>query len=342
MLAFALMMCVVTSDDPWQAQHSGTTARLRGLCVVDENTAWASGQHGTVLRTTDGGKTWKRLEIPDAADCDFRDIEAFDKTTAWILAIGPGERSRIYKTGDAGLTWKLVHQLADPRGFLDAIAFWDPNHGIAVGDPVEGKFMVLVTNDAGESWHAPEQIKMPAALEREGAFAASGTCLVADGNERAYFATGGAGVSRVFHTPDQGRTWQFANTPILAGNASSGAFSLAFHGERQGIAVGGDYQNPDHTTSLIAITENAGETWIKPRIRGPRGYRSCVAWSPGTDALVAVGPTGTDILRAGATAWERLSEQGFHACAFAKQGGLGWAVGENGAIARIELPLKPR
>src|SRR5579863_5724378 len=79
----------------WQSQSSGTTARLRGLSVVDEQTAWVTGQAGTCLRTTDGGTTWIVRPIPDTSTLDFRDVHGFDAQTAAVLSAGPGDLSRI-------------------------------------------------------------------------------------------------------------------------------------------------------------------------------------------------------------------------------------------------------
>ena len=85
---------------------------------------------------------------------------------------------------------------------------------------------------------------MPAALPGEGAFAASGTCLVVQGDRNAWFGTGGG---RVFRSTDRGRTWTVHKTPIRAGNGSSGIFSLTFWDADHGVAVGGDYKEPDRT-----------------------------------------------------------------------------------------------
>ena len=76
--------------------------------------------------------------MPGAAGLDFRDIHAVDARTAYLLSIGPGDRSRIYKTDDGGTTWTLSFTNRDPQGFLDAIAFWDGERGLALGDPLDG------------------------------------------------------------------------------------------------------------------------------------------------------------------------------------------------------------
>ena len=74
----------------WVKQPVNTTAAFRGLSVVNEKVVWASGTGGTVIRTIDAGKTWDVITVPDAGKLDFRDIEAFDVNTAYILSIGNG------------------------------------------------------------------------------------------------------------------------------------------------------------------------------------------------------------------------------------------------------------
>src|SRR6185436_9352763 len=90
----------------WQAQTSGVASRLRGVSAVSERVVWASGEKGTVLRTADGGATWTKLTVPDAAALDFRDVDAVSDSTAYLLSIGKGTASRIFKTTDAGAHWQ--------------------------------------------------------------------------------------------------------------------------------------------------------------------------------------------------------------------------------------------
>ena len=87
----AALVSLGAAQQGWQPQPSGTTVRLRGVSAVSERVAWASGDKGTFLRTTDGGKTWKAGMVPGAEQLDFRDVDAFSATTAYLLAIGPGD-----------------------------------------------------------------------------------------------------------------------------------------------------------------------------------------------------------------------------------------------------------
>jgi photosystem II stability/assembly factor-like uncharacterized protein len=320
----------------WTAQPSGSKARLRGLAVVNKNVIWASGTQGTYVRTIDGGMTWSAGTVQGADSLDFRDVHASDEHTAFLLSIGEGEKSRIYQTTDGGTTWTLRFTNRDPRVFLDAIAFWDADHGIALGDPVDGRFTILTSEDSGITWKRSPLEQMPLALKGEGAFAASGTCLIVQGKLNAWFGTGGTARARVFRTSDRGQSWTVHETPVASGVASAGIFSLAFRDELNGIAVGGDYKAPDQTQRVIATTADGGVTWTKPVGAGPTGYRSAVCFVPGANQplVVCVGPAGSDLSSDGGRSWKPLGKQGFHAVAFVSPIDGGWGVGEGGLIAR--------
>ncbi|MGE5362051.1 MAG: WD40/YVTN/BNR-like repeat-containing protein [Bacteroidales bacterium] len=334
--AMAFMAFVMVSVPTWQDQPSGTAERLRGVAAVDARTAWACGNRGTVLRTTDGGRRWTPVAVPGAETLDFRDIEALDATIAFVLAIGAGDKSRIYKTVDGGRHWVPSFTNNDPRAFYDALGFWNAQTGLAVGDPVDGRFAVLTTSDGGKTWVGVDRSAMPAALPGEGAFAASGTCLVVGPSAHAWFVTGGAARARVFRSTDGGRTWQVADTPLAAGVASAGGFSVAFADDRHGIVVGGDYRKEPEKSENAAVTGDGGVTWT--RVTPLAGFRSAVTFVPGTRGrgVIATGPAGSDWSIDGGNTWAPMAGPGFHALSIAARDGNGWGVGENGRIARIE------
>src|SRR5689334_100787 len=141
-----LIMLALLAMPHWTVQTSGVNVRLRGVSAVTENVAWASGAGSTVLRTVDAGATWQKLTVTSDA-LDFRDIDAIDAQTAYVLSIGNGPASRIYKTIDAGKTWTLQFKNEDPKAFFDAMSFWDADHGIVFGDSVDGQLYILTTND---------------------------------------------------------------------------------------------------------------------------------------------------------------------------------------------------
>ncbi|TDD63750.1 oxidoreductase [Actinomadura rubrisoli] len=321
----------------WRLTPTGTDSRLRGLAAVGRKVAWAAGSGGTVLRTTDAGRTWRKVGPADAAGLELRDIEAFDADRAVVLAIGEGDASRVYRTSDGGRTWTLGFKNDHPKAFYDCMTFSDSRHGLAVSDPVDGRFRLIATSDAGRSWRVLPGKGMPEALPGEAAFAASGQCLVGHGRRDVWLATGGAARSRVFHSRDRGLTWTVSDTPLPSG-ASQGVFAVAFRDTRHGIAVGGDYRPGEPSPSAAATTSDGGRTWhLAPR--PPAEYRSGVTWPAYTGpAALAVGPTGSDGTLDGGRSWTRFDTGGFDTVDCASDGGC-WATGEKGRAARLTFSL---
>jgi photosystem II stability/assembly factor-like uncharacterized protein len=280
-------------------QKSNTTENLRGISVLANEVAWASGTHGTYLRTTDGGNSWHVAQVPEATALDFRDVEAFSADLAYLLSAGSGDQSRIYKTTDAGKTWTLQFTNKNPKGFFDCMAFWDRDHGIALGDPVADnsgtlKFELISTEDGGQTWNPLPPESLPPAIEGEGAFAASGTCITIQGTANVWFATGGK-AARVFRSTNAGKTWTVAETPITHGQDSTGIFSIAFRDATHGVIAGGDYKHPDQDGPNLAFTNDGGLTWTLSPI-SPQRYFSAVAFAhPQSDseAIVIVGSSGS-------------------------------------------------
>lgn len=326
----------------WTVQASGTDAGLRGISAVDDRTAWASGTRGTVLRTVDGGATWTLLPVPGAEATDFRDVEAFGPDEAVVMGID--RPARIFRTTDGGRTWTRTWFDDSPGVFLDGLAFSDGGRGMAVGDPMDGRFLLLTTDDRGASWRPWPAASRPPAAEGEAAFAASGTSLTLLGRDRMWLGTGGA-VSRVWRSTDGGRGWEAVPSALAEGAPSKGAFSVAFLDLRRGIVVGGDYRAESESAGNAAVSEDGGRTWTPATDQRPGGYREAVAFVPGTRPPVAVtvGPSGSDFSLDLGRTWAPIeTPAGLHALAFAKKGRAGWAVGRNGLIARLDLARRDR
>lgn len=315
----------------WIMQTSGVSVRLRGVSAVSESVAWASGAGATVLRTADGGTTWQELKVTDDR-VDFRDIDAVDAQTAYALSIGNGPASRIYKTTDAGKTWQLQFKNEDEKAFLDAMTFWDATHGIVFGDSVDLQLYILTTSDGGRTWSRVPTTNLPPAQANEGAFAASGTNIAVIGKSHAWIGTGAAAKSRVLRTSDGGRTWAVADTPLASG-PSTGIFSIAFRDKQHGVVVGGDYQKEKEAVNNMAMTSDGGVTWSL--VKGLSGFRSVVAYVPGTKTLIALGPSGGDYSTDDGRTWTPINGPGFDTFSFIPGKQVGWGAGDKGKIGRL-------
>ncbi|MEV0122599.1 oxidoreductase [Streptomyces sp. NPDC050703] len=319
----------------WRLKESGTEARFRGLAAVSRATAWVAGSGGTVLRTADGGGTWRDVSPPGAGSLEFRDVEAFDGRRAVVLAIGEGEASRVLRTDDGGATWTESFRNTDPRAFYDCMTFFDHRHGLAVSDPVDGRYRILSTADGGRSWKVLPDTGTPAAQQGEAAFAASGQCLVSTGPRDVWLATGGAARARVLHSADRGLTWRATDAPVPAGDPARGVFGLAFRDRTHGIAVGGDHRAGQASPEAAATTRDGGRTW-RPAGQPPPAYRSGVTFFPhGRATALAVGPTGTDVTSDGGRTWRTADAGSYDTVDCAGPRGC-WAAGEKGRVARLE------
>jgi len=270
--------------------------------------------------------------VAGAEKLDFRDVDAMSDQVAYALSIGAGASSRIYKTNDGGAHWDLQFANTDPKVFLDAMSFWDADHGIAFSDSVDGRFVILTTANGGRSWERVPADRLPAALQGEGAFAASGTNVALLGRDQAWVGTT---ASRVLHSSDGGRSWTVANTPLATGQAT-GIFSIAFRDAQHGVVVGGDYRKESEAVDNAATTSDGGATWSLVRDRSLSGFRSVVAWLPRTTgAVLALGPSGADWSSDDGRTWTRIEAEGFDTLSVAPGGSVAWAAGQGGRITKL-------
>lgn len=334
---------VPVARDPWAPQHSGVAVSLRGLAAVSESCCWASGAQGTVIRTTDGGKSWQVVSPAGAQLADFRDIQAWDDSTAVVMS--SGEIDRLYRTENGGRTWLCVFEHRDPLAFFDGMAFdASGQHGWLMGDPIDGKIFLLRTSDGGKTWCPLPDEKSPAVLANIAAFAASGTHLICPNRETILIGLGGGRddasepqQAMVLITKNGGAEWLQATTPIRA-RSSAGIFSMTAINvsSKRLVAVGGDYLNPAVNQDNVVVSEDGGGSWRLPRGSFPGGYRSAIVSIPtrhGSHLLLASGPNGTDQSKDEGETWTPVSQQGFHALSFVSPS-VGWAAGSDGRLAR--------
>ncbi|WP_324319783.1 hypothetical protein [Arenimonas sp.] len=360
----------VPNDAPRiEALTSPVTVRLRGLSAVDENIAWASGREGTVIRTIDAGKTWSVFKVPGAEKLDFRDVEGFSADEAVILSIGPGEDSRVYRTSDGGRSWVLALQNTNPNAFFDCFSF-DGREGRLLGDPIDGRFEVLRTADAGKTWIAMDG---PVAADGEAAFAASGTCILHRGAVTVVASGGSAARAHWLVEGKNGaatppEAWTATGKSEFPAAPSAGYFSVAA-GLLGMVMAGGDYTHeqtagiaqrlgaghldyainakgstPAHWSrsgneAILAPEKKkqalASAVFLHPeQMPAPRAYRSGVACSIDKPLCVSAGPSGADTWDG--NSWKPLQGEGYDSVASA--GRVFWFSGDGGRLGRLLLP----
>jgi photosystem II stability/assembly factor-like uncharacterized protein len=337
-LAFLISICRAQKGLPTlTVLTQGTKTSLRGLSVVNDNVVWVSGSNGTVGRSTNGGKDWRWLKVKGFEKTDFRDIEAFDGSTAIIM--GVGEPAYILRTVDGGDTWKVVYENKAKGMFLDAMEFWNRDAGIVIGDPTNGKFFIARSFDGGNTWkEIPDQYK-PVADSGEACFAASGTNIRALSNDEAVFVTGGL-TSHIFIRDQKNQL------PMIQGKETTGPNSIAvwnrYHkkGGDKLVIVGGDFSADTSSIKNCFYSNDRGKTW-KASKTSPRGYRSCVEFLA-KKQLVTCGLTGVDYTFDGGNTWIPVSNESFHVVRIAKLGTTVYLAGTNGKIGKLVYSGKIR
>jgi photosystem II stability/assembly factor-like uncharacterized protein len=325
-LMACLLCSVAQAQSPWELESSGSTASLRGIQNVGGGVAWASGTNGTILRSEDTGYLWQQCTTPpNAANLDFRGIQAWDAQTILAMSSGPGDKSRLFLSTDGCTSWKQILVNPDPSGFWDGILFLTRDHGILYGDPVDGKLPMRMTMNGGTTWTLDRF--SPTVLPGESVFAASNSALA---KQQGFFWLG-TSKGRVFKA-SAASPWTPVPTPLASGNDSSGVFSVAFRDPKHGVAVGGDFHHPAESKGTAAFTSDGGEHW-NPARKLPHGYRSGVAWDEHDGAWITVGTNGSDISYDDGETWQWLDGGSWNAIS------LPWAVGPNGQIGKLgKLP----
>jgi hypothetical protein len=310
---------------------SGIPSSIRGLSVVNEKVAWFSGSKGHVGRTLNGGVSWKYAQLKSFGNLDFRSLYAFDSLNAVIA--NAGSPAYIFKTADGGKSWKVVYETSHPDAFFDGVDFWNDQSGIIYGDPIDGKMLLLTTNDGGDTWNEMSASSRPALEKGEASFAASGTTIRCWGDNKVVIATGGT-VSRLWISNDKGEQWISVPSPIIQGKPSTGIFSVGIN-EKSWLIVGGDYQADSLTIKNSFYSLNEGIDWKSPA-QTTRGYRSSVEFISGNQWLAA-GQTGIDFSSDNGNTWRGVSdENGFHVIRRSREGNQLFIAG-NGRIAEVIL-----
>ena len=306
--------------------HTDSSLSVRAIDFNDEYLFYGSSDHigKRALRTElkfdlnafelkTGKHHFKHVMNYNDEPLAFRAIEHVNGN---VLAVSIGSPARLYKFNSKSSGPRLVYEEIHEKAFYDAMAFWNDNEGIAIGDPTEDCMSIIITRDGGDSWVKLSCDDLPKTKDGEAAFAASDSNIAIVGSHT-WIATGGQ-VSRIMYSSDKGNTWEAIETPIVQGLDTTGMYALDFYDALNGFAIGGDYTKAADSSANKIRTSDGGKTWqIVAKNQSP-GYRSCVQYVPNSNAneLVAVGFNGIDYSNDAGTSWTHLSDEGFYTLRF--------------------------
>jgi photosystem II stability/assembly factor-like uncharacterized protein len=285
---------------------------------------WLAGSNSEVWKYDVLNNSMQNVSPFQDSHVQFRDVECLGKDTAIIMTAG--FRAMLLKTNNGGTTWDTVLQDNDSLAFFDGLDF-ENEKGILFGDPLNGMLQVFSSNNYGNTWQQDTSVYLKELNPIEAGFAASGTSILFN-NGNVYISLGG-NQARIFSKKS---TWKTTNTPMAQGGASKGIYSLDFY-SNIGVAVGGQYDNPNDDSTRIYTTDG-GLNWSLGQ--GVDEYRSSVVMI-NTKTGITGGPSGIDITNDGGKTWGKVSELDIHALYWQKNSTKGYAVGGNGGFYSVKL-----
>lgn len=223
----------------WQSTlPQGNT--INGLSFATSDIGWAVGNSGVILKTFDGGANWSFLNGGGPAGAtpndggtyrDWRGVSFPSATTGWIV----GTQGTAKKTTDGGSSWAT--QTVSAASTLRAVAAYDSQHAIIVGDASGGSATIRSTSD-GTTWST-------------GATTVNVSLRgVAMPTPTLAWAVGDAGT--MLRSADGGQSW-VATTPPTAQGLNAVAFA---RGTAIGYAVGNA-----NGAALTAFKTTDGVSW---------------------------------------------------------------------------------
>jgi photosystem II stability/assembly factor-like uncharacterized protein len=296
-------------------------AWLRSVYFLDQNRGWVAGSNGTLLQTTDGGVTWKKL-LPLTHDT-LHDVYFANENVGWLLAerdllkLTRNDEPRAYllKTEDGGFSWRQIFiRDAGANVRLVRAIFADSKRGWVFGETG----IIFVTRDGGNHWE--RQASPTKHLLLGGAFV-----------DDAHLWLVGAGAT-IVQTGDAGMTWQ---SGIVRDDATARFMAASFVGTNLGWTVG--------VAGRIFRTTDGGRTWfaqssnVDADLFDVKFIDRNEGWAAGSEGLLLH-------TNDGGAHWVAESNATSHALQrlFFIDRNHGWAVGFGGTILKYGESSAPR
>lgn len=237
----------------WRRQVPAAAGFVYDAHFVDASVGYVAAAKGSVVKTEDGGGTWKNVRVEKSTADAVRAIFFLDRDVGWAACEG-ATASRIFHTVDGGASWSA--QPLPPFGCPHAIAFGDARKGWAVPNWYEDG-VILRTEDGGSKWTAQDFPVPPADVR---------SFVAVDGD----VAWAAYGAPRLIYTDDGGASWSFIEMPSQAV-----VTALCFADTAKGYAVG---------DGVIYKTEDYGRTWL-PLAGAPEVFWGDVAFGDADHGL---------------------------------------------------------
>lgn len=220
----------------WTKRKNFTNDKILQIYFADEDKGWllcerdiynrGAGALSYLMKTSDGGESWEKVEFKDAARA--RIVSIFFNQQGKGFAVGGG--GAIFESKEDGAWEKTLSTI--PYALLSG-AFFGATGGAMVG----GGGNVYFTEDAGANWKQANVFGSGSAKLNSVFFA----------DARHGWSVGAEG--KIFQTFSGGKTWREQNSRVTADLSD-----VFFKNTAEGWAVGAD--------GVILHTQTGGNVWV--------------------------------------------------------------------------------
>ncbi len=193
----------------------------------DGSVLWATGRRGRIIRSDDGGATWRIQATPVATE-HLQDIAVWSQERALVV----GDQGVVLTTDDGGQTWRRVEIQTREFGEQLLRAYVQPDGGRAWIVGTMGS--VFVSDDQGATWRMTHE---------EEDLAWNGITVTPDG---VVWVVGEFG--RMSRSRDGGVTWEQIDS-----GAEQSLMAVVFADANTGVAVG--------LAGTLLVTTDGGDEW---------------------------------------------------------------------------------
>lgn len=157
----AFLYSTTDGGENWSVSKLNTEMYLITPFFTDMKTFFAmtmGEKSRSVVRSDDGGKTWKDILVDTSPDGQLFEIFFLDKNTGWVTGVSllPGATknngmvSYMKSTTDGGATWS--ERYLDDQGYPSMIRFLDKNHGWYTSTFNDTSYVLWRTTNGGKTW----------------------------------------------------------------------------------------------------------------------------------------------------------------------------------------------
>ena len=237
-----------------------------------------------IFKSTDGGKTWKHVGLPDVQQVGRIIVHPTDPNVVFVAGLGhpygPNEERGVFRTRDGGNSWEKVLYFDQNTGAIQ-VEFDPKNPNILYADMWEhregpwenAKFSgtksgLYKSTDSGENW---KQLKngLPTAKQGLGRI---GVGISPSNSDRLYATVDAKESGGIYRSEDGGENWKLINTDYRIWGRGGDFAEIRVHPENPDVVFVGNiasYRSDDGGVNWTSIKGAPGgddyhRIWINP------------------------------------------------------------------------------